>query len=525
MFSVPLAIGLLVAAVAVSIAAKQLRVPYNVALVVGGMLLAVSGLLPTLPHLSPDVVFLVCLPALLFEGGVTADIRSIRDNALPIGMLATFGMVVAIAATAAVLHLVLGLSWMPALLLGTLLSVTDTVSILYAFRRAKVPRRLAGIMEGESLFNDGTALVVYSTLVGALGGAAVSPAKAVAQVLMTSAGGAGVGLALGLSAGWLIRRLHDPLTEIMVTTAVALGAYLGAETIHFSGAISAVVAGLAVASMRGEIAPESQIALHSFWGYLAFGVNTFLFLTVGMSTSFDSTVLYWQEAAIAIACIFVGRSIGIYLPFFLLKLWRPAHAVPLRWQHVFVVGNIKGALSIALALGLPAATPQRDLLVHIAFAVTFVSLVGQGLSLGRFLERLGLVSTDGFADASGDHQVRLLAARAARLELESLKRAGLVPQAAFEQLQSAYQVSIAASERELRRLYEQNLAHGARSLLATRRRLIDAERTAVQEALRGKLVPEESAERVLADLEARLVEVEKVLACAEHDDELDRGTA
>ncbi|MGC4116169.1 MAG: hypothetical protein QM765_16640 [Myxococcales bacterium] len=100
-----------------------------------------------------------------------------------------------------------------------------------------------------------------------------------------------------------------------------------------------------------------------------------------------------------------------------------------------------------------------------------------------------------------------------------------MPQAAFEQLQSAYQVSIAQSERELRRLYDQNLAHGARSLLATRRRLIDAERTAVLEAQRGKLVPEESAERVLSDLDARLVEVEKVLASAEHDDETERGTA
>jgi CPA1 family monovalent cation:H+ antiporter len=524
MFSVPLAIGLLVAAVAVSIAAKRARVPYNVALVVGGMLLSMSGLLPRLPHLEPEIVFLVCLPALLFEGGITADTRNIRENALPIGLLATLGMVLAIAATSLVLKPLLGVSWGSAMLLGALLSVTDTVSILYAFRRVKVPRRLAGIMEGESLFNDGTVLVVFSTLVTVLGGAAFSFPRVVAQIFIASLGGAGLGLALGLGAGWLVRRLHDPLTEIMVTTALALGAYVGAEELHFSGAISAVAAGLAVAGLRQDLAPESQVALNSFWGYLAFGVNTFLFLTVGMSTSFGSLLEHWEKTGIAVACVFAGRAVGVYLPFLVLRLFRPSDAVPPRWQHAFVIGNIKGALSIALALGLPAAIPERSLLVNVAFGVTFVSLLGQGLSLGFVLRKLGLVTKDDFADASGEHQVRLVAARAARLELEALRQSGLVPRAAFEQLQSAYQLSIAQSERELRRLYQQNLAHGARALLATRRRLIDAERTAVLEAQRGKLIPDDAAERVLADLDGRLVEIERVLATSEQQDS-SRGAA
>ena len=196
------------------------------------------------------------------------------------------------------------------------------------------------------------------------------------------------------------------------------------------------------------------------------------------------------------------------------KLVRPAQAVPVRWQHVFVLGNIKGALSIALALGLPASTPSRALIINTAFAVTFVSLVGQGLSLGFVLRKLGLVATDGLADAAGDHQVRLLAARAARHELEGLHRTGLVPRTVFEQLQSTYQVSIAQSERDLRTLYEQNQELGARSLIATRRRLIDAERTAVGDAMRGKLVPQDSAERMLAELDARLVEFEEALGGA-----------
>lgn len=522
----PMIIGLLVAATALAITAKRARVPYNVALVVGGMLIAVSNLLPVVPRLDPEVVFLACLPALLFEGGITADLGNIRANAAPIVLLSTVGMLLAIGATGAALRGVLGIAWGAALLLGVILAVTDTVSILYAFRRVAVPTRLAGIMEGESLFNDGTALVMYGAIVEVVtrGGDVHIPALAARAVLAT-VGGLAVGLAMGLGTAFVIRRTEDPLAEIMATSALAYAAYTAAEQLHVSGVIAVVTAGLTIGTaLRRDVAPQSRVAINSFWEYAAFGVNTFLFLSVGMATRPQSLVGHLGETALAVACVFVGRAAAIYLPFALLRVVRPALAVPARWHHVFVIGNIKGALSIALALGLPEGTPSRALLVDAAFGVTFVSLVVQGLLLPRALRGLGLVRSDPADALVAAQQGSLVGARAARQELEALYAAGLLPRAGYDQLRGEYQVVIAAAERELRRLQERHITQGARAVLAARRRLIDAERNAVVAARRAGLLPESAAEHLLAEADRRALELEQDMA-AEHDAEARPGAA
>jgi CPA1 family monovalent cation:H+ antiporter len=510
----PVVIALLVAATTLAIGAKRIQIPYNVALVVGGMLIAVSHVLPVVRPLNPDMVFLVCLPALLFEGGITADLGNIRSNLAPIALLSSMGMLLAVGATGAALHLTLGLAWGAALLLGAVLAVTDTVSILYAFRRAPVPARLAGIIEGESLFNDGTALVLYGAIAAVVlrGGLFSVPAIA-AQLVLATAGGLAIGLAMGLVVGFVIRRTQDPLTEIMATTALAYTAYVAAEQVHVSGVIAVVSAGLTTGTvLRRDIAPHSRVAISSFWEYVAFGVNTFLFLSVGLTTRPESLFDHVAQTLVAMACVFAGRAVAIYLPFALLRVVRPTAAVPVRWQHVFVLGNIKGALSIALALGLPASTPSRQLLVDAAFGVTFVSLVVQGLLLGRAMKWLGLVQRDPAAEAVAEQQGKLIGARAARQELDALYAAGMVPRAGYDTLRSDYQVIIAEAERELRTLHERHLAHGARSLLATRRRLLDSERTAVTTARRAGLIPEDVAARLLASADERLLEIEYALS-------------
>jgi CPA1 family monovalent cation:H+ antiporter len=522
----PIVIGLMVVAIVVAIGAKRARIPYNVALVVGGLLISVGNLLPGVPPLKPEVVFLVCLPLLLFEGGITADLGNVRANSVPITTLATLGMVLAIGATGASLHWLLNLGWGPALLLGAILSVTDTVSVLYAFRRAPVPQRLSGIMQGESLFNDGTALVAYAAIAAVVaGGKAPSFALVGGQVVLASVGGGVIGLALGLVASFVIRRTEDPLAEIMATTALAFASFVAAEQVHLSGAIAAVTAGLTVGvTLRRDVSPQSQVAIHTFWEYAAFGVNTFLFLSVGLTTRPEVLLANLPQTGVAFACVIVGRAVAVYLPFLLLRWLSPAASVPLRWQHVFLVGNIKGALSIGLVLGLPANTPSREMLVSIAFGVTFFSLVGQGLMLGGVLRRMGLIEEDPVALDVADQQARLIASRAAHHELEELHSQGLVPRGAYDHLRSDYQVNIARAERELRRLNEQHLAQSARSLIAVRRRLIDAERTALLGARRNGLIPESTAERVLARLDERTLELEHALRGGTHSAEPEGGS-
>src|SRR5215469_4676174 len=431
----PVVIGLMVAALVLAIGAKRAHLPYNVALVVGGLFITLSHVLPEAPHLEPELVFLVCLPALLFEGGFTAHLDSIRANLIPIGMLATVGVIVAIGATGGFLHLALNLPWGPAVLLGCILAVTDTVSILFAFRRAPVPGRLAAIVLGESLFNDGTALVAYAAISGIVAGGAVTVPVLAARVVVATVGGLAVGLALGTVGSFVIRRTEDPLAEIMATTALAFAAFVGAEELHVSGAIAAVAAGLTVgATVRKTLSPTSQVTLDSFWEYVAFGVNTFLFLSVGLSTSPGTLFSAAPQTAVAVACVLAGRAVAIYVPFLFLRWLQPSQAVPFRWQHVFVLGNIKGALSIALVLGLPKDTPFRTLLVDVAFGVTFISLVAQGLFLGRALNLLGLIRRDPLASAVAEQQAKLVSARAAHAELETLLANGMLPRMAYERL-------------------------------------------------------------------------------------------
>jgi CPA1 family monovalent cation:H+ antiporter len=244
---------------------------------------------------------------------------------------------------------------------------------------------------------------------------------------------------------------------------------------------------------------------------MAFGVNTFLFLLVGLSSNPSTLLASAPQTAIAVACVFAGRAVAIYLPFFVLGRVRRSQAVPPRWQHVFVLGNIKGALSIALALGLPKDTPFRPLLVDVAFGVTFISLVAQALLLGRVLDWLGLTRRDPLAAAISEHQAKLVTARAARAELDSLLANGMLPRMAYERLRSEYQIIIAEAEREIRRIQERNLAQGARLLLAVRRRLIDAERAALSAAERTGLIDPEVAERHLLRLDERTLGLERLL--------------
>jgi CPA1 family monovalent cation:H+ antiporter len=276
-------------------------------------------------------------------------------------------------------------------------------------------------------------------------------------------------------------------------------------------------------TLRRDVSPQSQVAIHTFWEYAAFGVNTFLFLSVGLTTRPEVLLANLPQTGVAFACVIAGRAVAVYLPFLLLRWLSPAASVPLRWQHVFLVGNIKGALSIGLVLGLPANTPSREMLVSIAFGVTFFSLVGQGLMLGGVLRRMGLIEEDPVSLDVADQQARLIASRAAHHELEELHSQGLVPRGAYDHLRSDYQVNIARAERELRRLNEQHLAQSARNLIAVRRRLIDAERTALLGARRNGLIPESTAERILARLDERTLELEHALRGGTHSAEPEGG--
>ncbi len=485
---------------AVAMGAKRLGVPYNVALVVVGLVFVFANVLPHAP-LDPELVLLVLLPLLVFEGALFADVRGLRAASRPIVALALPGVAVSLVGTAAVATVVLRLPFAAALLLGALLSITDTVSVLLAFRSTRVPRRLAAIMEGESLFNDGTALVMVSLTAGVVATGTFDAAATTQELVLAIVGGIAFGSALGAVGRLVLRRSPDHLTGSLASAVLVFATALGAERVHASPVIAVVIVGLFVGNAaRSAFEPARVLALQGFWELVGFAANVVLFLLVGMQI--DARMLVSEAGAIALALVALhaGRAVAVYGCFFVLRLFR-RDAVPLRWQHVMVLGNIKGALSMAAVLALPAGLPHRARLVTIVFGVTFVTLVMQALPFRRALGLLG-VTLDPLNDPFDRARGRLIAARRAQSELDALLATGLLSRREHAERRATFQRTIIAAEAALRTpeadRADDVLIDGA---------VLTAQKSALREAARRGLVSEETADREVAEIDRRLVGV------------------
>jgi CPA1 family monovalent cation:H+ antiporter len=481
---------------AVAIGAKRIDVPYNVALVVVGLVLVLLDALPDTP-MDPHLVLLVFLPVLVFQGALSADDVSMRQAARPILALAAPGVALSLLATAAIASWELNLPFAVALLLGAVLAITDTVSVLLAFRSVRVPHRLAAIMEGESLFNDGTALVLVGVAATMAVQGIASPAQVGRLLLTAIVVGAVVGATLGTAGGLVLRRAPDDLTAILASIVAVFATSLLAEHLGGSAVIAVVVSGVLVGhEMRARLEPSRVLALQAFWEFTAFVINVWLFLLVGMQL--QSRLLIQEAWAIMLAVIALhaGRAMAVYLCFGALHL--AGERVPLRWQHVMVFGNVKGALSMAAVLALPQGVPYRERLVAIVFGVTLVTLLTQALPFRRLLTWLGVAG--GTHDARADEcRAILIGARRAQTELDSLMAAGLLSRHEHAERYAGFQRDIIEAERTLR-----ESSHGAHGGVA-RTAVLAAQKAAILDAARRGLITDQTAGTHVAALDAAIV--------------------
>jgi CPA1 family monovalent cation:H+ antiporter len=392
-------IWLLIAASIISVLAKYLRIPYTVALVLGGLLLSVlylPFLSPLEPNqrpnwLTPDVILILFLPALVFEGSVKLNLRDLLRDAAPLLILANIGVLLATVVTGYLVHGALGLPILIALLFGTIISATDPISVLAIFKSLNINKRLSVLIEGESLLNDGTAVVMFQILLAAVAGGGLSIGKEIGRFLLAVIGGAALGVVMGYAASKITQRIDDPQVEITLTTIVAYGSYLLASSFHLSGVIATASAGLIVGNIGANrgMSARTRAALESFWEYLAFVMNSLVFLLIGLEVHVDSLGRAWSAVLFAIAAVLIGRVLSVYslvpLSNFL------AEKISLRWQHVFVWGGLRGALALALALSLDNALPYRARLLDLTFGVVIFSILVQGLTTKPLLRGLGLV--------------------------------------------------------------------------------------------------------------------------------------
>lgn len=490
----------------VTIGAKRAGLPYNVILVIVGLFAVLLNVLPTAP-LDPHLVLLVFLPMLVFEASIFSDAGHLSAAKRPIIVLSLPGVALSLLATGVTATYILDLPFTVALLMGALLAITDTVSVLLAFRSVRVPHRLAAIMEGESLFNDGTALVLVS-----LCGAAVATGNfgitAMAKSLVIAiAGGILLGAAFGAVGAIVLRRTPDHLTAILASVVLVFGTSLLAERVHASPVIAVVVAGLWVGNVaRKALEPSRVIALQGFWETCGFAINVLLFLLVGMQINAETLVDEAGPIALALVALHLGRAVAVYGSFGLMRLVL-REKVPIAWQHVMMVGNIKGALSMAAVLALPLDLPYRDRLVTIVFGVTFVTLVTQGLPFKAVLRALGV--TLSAANLTLDRaKAELISAKRGQIDLDNLLNTGL----------------ISRKEHAERRAFFQRLVIGAEGILRVEGRG-EAHRREVDTALLTgrKIALRDAAQRGLVDAsvaETEIAELDReMLALHDHHDE------
>lgn len=407
MLLLELVLLLLLCAVALGWIARHFKFPYPIALVVGGALL---GLLPKLPQFpfDPQLILIVVLPPILYQAALLTSLSDFKANIRPIGLLA-IGLVLAttLAVGAALKWLVPDMSWAAAFAFGAIVSPPDAVAATAILSRLNIPRRIVTILEGESLVNDASGLVLYKFAVAAALTGAFSLAEASLQFVGVSAGGIALGVGLAALFIAIHRRLGDPFIEVLTALVVPYIVYIVAESLHASGVLAVVAAGL----LRGRHAPEivsaeMRIMARSVWNILVFMLNSLVFMLIGLHLSDMPERLARYSAAelvgwglfisaVAILVRFAWVYIAALLPRALSGQLRASEPRP-RKRELGIISwcGMRGIVSLAAALALPAALPgggafpHRDLIIFLTFFVIAVTLVGQGLTLPALIRRL-----------------------------------------------------------------------------------------------------------------------------------------
>jgi CPA1 family monovalent cation:H+ antiporter len=382
-----IAILLLIAAV-VAMLTRRLRLPYSAGLVAAGVFLA---LLPFAPNveLTRELIFTALLPPLLFEAAFFLPWKQLRRDFPLIVMLATIGVLISAAVTALGMRYLGQWPWQSALVFGVLIAATDPISVIATFKEAKARGRLLLLIESESLFNDGTAAVAFGVAAAMATGTSLSSLQIVTMILTSIGGGVLCGTAVACCALWLAGRTEDHLVEITFTTVAAYGSFLLAEHFHLSGVLATIAAGLIMGNFRrfGTISERGKEAVQAFWEYAAFTANSIVFLLIGMHEAHQNFASVWLPASIAIAIVTTGRAAAIYSCCLIFS--GSALRVTMRHRHALFWGGLRGALALALALGLPAEVPLREEIITVSFAVVAFSIFVQGLTMAPLLRRVG----------------------------------------------------------------------------------------------------------------------------------------
>ena len=441
---IELVISLLFIAALVGIAVKRLRMPYTVGLVIMGLTLALFApvFLDITKNITqeslqsiliPQLILGLLVPPLVFEAAFKIKFTELRRNIWIILLFAVVGVIVSMMIVGSLISLGTNLSLPVALVFGALIAATDPVAVVSLFKSLGVPHRIQVLLEGESLLNDGAAIVVFSLMLTVVETGHFNLVDAIAEFLVVALGGVIVGFLIGSLASFIIRTVNDSLIEITLTIVAAYGSYLLAEEFHFGGVLAVVVAGLVLGNVgpRG-MSPTTRISLHSFWDYLAFLANSIVFLLVGIIIDLNQMFIHWYELLLALGVVLLARAVVIYgFSLFMRKIGK-------KTRHVLFWGGLRGAISLALVLSLPASifSPgEVPLLQAMAFGIVLFTILVQGSTMPGLISKLKLNEKTESERQFQLNQARAVASQYAYHHLENQYEEGLISERAWELIQ------------------------------------------------------------------------------------------
>jgi monovalent cation/hydrogen antiporter len=505
-------LGLLLSVGALLVLSTVTSVPLPIVLVLGGLAL---GFVPGLPHivLPPDIVLVAILPPLIYWTAYATSLRDLRQNLRSISMLAV-GLVIATTCSVAVVaHAWIHLSWAEGFTLGAVVSPTDPLAVTEVAGRLGVPRRIVAIIEGESLVNDGTALVLYKLAVAAVVSGSFSLADAAWRLPWNVVGGIGVGLGVGYVVRRVRRRLDNPPVEVAIALLSGFLAYLPAAAIGVSGVLAAATIGVYMGWYTPELTnSETRLTGTAFWEIFIYVVNALLFVLLGLQLRHIVDALSglsWGtllgDAALVSATVIVTRIFWApavaYLPRLLVRRLRERDPYPpWQWPALAAWTGIRGAVSLAAALALPSNFPQRDLIVFLTFAVILATLVGQGLTLPVLIRALAL-EDDGLAERE-NAKARIKAAEAAIARLDELLASeDWILDDTAERMRGLYRFRSDRFRARFDGEDDGSIEDRSTRYQRLRRELLEAERQAVLRLRNSGVINEDVARRVTRDLD------------------------
>ncbi|MBN2388089.1 MAG: Na+/H+ antiporter [Anaerolineales bacterium] len=494
-----IAVGLLLLATIVGILARRLHMPYTVGLVTVGILLA---FLYQEFHfdVNPDLILGIFVPPLIFEAAFHLSFQDLRRNVVPILTLAVAGVLVTTFLVGGVVTLGTGLPFAYAILFGAMISATDPIAVISLFRTLGVPKRLQLLIEGESLFNDGTAIVLFGLAISMVDSGSFSIISGLANFLRIAGLGVIIGLLLGWLASLLISRIDDYLIETALTFVLAYGAYVVAESLHVSGVLAVVTAGLINGNIgpRG-MSPTTRIVVFNFWEFISFLTNSFVFLLIGLVINVPLLVANWQAILWGILAALLARLLIVY------GLFPRSNVIPLKWKHVLFWGGLRGAISLALALGLTSQlgstySPQLQAMV---FGLVIFTLLFQGTTMSGLLRRLGISPFEQGREDYDLRRARTAATSSGYAHLKRIHSRGMISSHVWGIISDALNPYIKGLTDSVQSVLQMNPQVEAEELDSAWREFLRHQRNVVTELFSERSISED----VCADLTNRIDEL------------------